>query len=114
MSDNATHIPTATTAEAWLQLGARWEDERLLVPERDSDGCVLGWVRVEGDDSSRTDAGNPTGVFTVWPLPPYAGTSLDVPIYIVDGPADVAAGLGVGLDVIGVHGFDPPLTHSSA
>ena len=99
-------IPEGVDAAAWRAIGARvnhageWE-----TPERDADGIIIGWVRrCEGGGrkaSKIATKGSKRGLTFVPPLHPYAGSSAREPIYIVEGASCAAAGVTIGLDVVG-------------
>ena len=70
-------------------------------PERNAEGEVIGWVRRLAGGEKLTVEGGRRGLTTPCPLPPYAGTSPDDPILIVEGASDTAAGLDLGFVTIG-------------
>ena len=46
--------------------------------------------------------GGKRGLILPWPLPPYAGTSADKPVWVCEGASDTAAMLGLNVDAVGV------------
>jgi hypothetical protein len=87
-------------------MGARVNGRREWeTPERNAAGEIIGWVRrVEGRGGKANKIatkGSKRGLTFVAPLDIYAGTSVNEPLYIVEGATCTAAGLSVGLDVVG-------------
>lgn len=86
---------------AWA-LVARADGGRWAIVERDAVGEVVGTAYRLPDDSKGFAPGGRRGLIVHWPLPAYAGSSMDRPIYVCEGASDTAALLGLGLDAVGV------------
>ncbi len=104
---------TATILAAWAErLGVSDETLQCLGctldgagnlrwPERDADGAIIGYSTRFDDGSKKADAGGKRGLCYCSPLHPYAGTSPDQPIILVEGLSDTAAATELGFDAIG-------------
>lgn len=101
MSDAALTIPEGVAAWAWEALGAKSERGKWIIPERDADGEVTGHSVRLSDGSKSFRRGGKRGLTLCWPLKAYAGSSSVDPIFIVEGASDTAAGIGLGVDVVG-------------
>ena len=107
----ADHSATHELAELSAQLGVSVESLATIGyrrvrdewhnAERDAGGEVIGASRRLPDGSKKAAAGRKRGLAMPWPLPPYAGTSRDDPILVVEGGSDAAAGLDLGFCTIG-------------
>lgn len=98
-----TPTPEGTSLAAWLALGSIREGNAWVTPERNTEGEITGHaIRPDkGTKTSRT--GSKRGLTLKWPLPPYAGSTPENPIVIVEGASDAAAGVGLSLDIVGRH-----------
>lgn len=115
---NVTHhstdhpTPEGTAAWAWIALGSMREGDAWVTPERNAEGEVTGYS-IRPDAGKKTSRkGSTRGLTLTWPLPPYAGSTPEDPVFIVEGASDAAAGVGIGLDIIGrpgAHGGKPLL-----
>lgn len=94
-------IPEGCSAEAWRAIGAIAEHGVWKVPERNASGEVIGWNRRLASGEKKQEKGGKRGLTMAWPLDPYAGTSPENPIVIVEGASDCAAGSTIGLVTIG-------------
>lgn len=99
LSDLAASL--GVTAKTLESLGFKREGEVWLNPERDADGAIIGWARRFDDGRKGFVAGGKRGLALAWPIEPYAGTSPDDPILIVEGVSDAAAGTDLGFTTIG-------------
>jgi hypothetical protein len=72
---------------------------------------VIGWAIRRDDGQKVCKPGSKRGLTLVWPLDNYAGATADDPIFIVEGASDTAAGIGVGLDIVGRPSATGGLTH---
>ncbi len=91
----------SVTAEALQALGVRRNGTAWLIPERDAAGEVVGMAKRYDDGSKGFVAGGKRGLTFAHPLNAYAGSTMVDPVFVVEGASDTAAGLAMGLDVIG-------------
>jgi len=96
-----TPTPPGTRPEHWLALGGKRMADHWQIAERDAQGNVIGLAQRFDDGRKCYVSGGHRGLTLAWPLPSYAGSSADDPVFIVEGASDVAAGIGIGLTVIG-------------
>lgn len=89
------------TAEALQSLGITRNGTAWLIPERDATGEIIGRAKRHDDGSKGFVKGGNRGLTYVHPLGNYAGSSMVDPVFIVEGMSDVAAGLDMGLDIVG-------------
>lgn len=95
--------PEGVPVDVWLRL-ARRDGGRWAIPERNAAGEVVGTAYRLTDGSKGFEKGGKRGLIYPNPLPSYAGTSYASPVFVVEGPSDAAALLGLGLDAVGVPG----------
>lgn len=100
--DSINHpTPEGTVSWAWIALGSTREGDAWITPERNAEGEVTGHA-IRPDKGNKTSRkGSTRGLTLKWPLPPYAGTTPEDPVFIVEGASDAAAGVGIGLDIVG-------------
>ncbi len=100
--DSTNHsTPEGTVSRAWIELGSTREGHAWVTPERNADGEMIGHA-IRPDKGKKTSRkGSIRGLTLKWPLPPYAGSTSEEPVFIVEGASDTAAGVGIGLDIIG-------------
>lgn len=91
----------SVTSESLKSLGVTRNGTSWLIPERDATGEVIGRAKRFDDGSKGFVAGGNRGLTYAHPLDNYAGSTMANPVFIVEGASDVAAGLSIGLDVIG-------------
>ncbi len=104
-------IPDGLTLESWAAIGARRDQNRWLIPERNCHGEVVGWsVRADDGDKSFVKGGH-RGLVLNWSLDRFAGATNANPIYIVEGASDTAAGIDLGLDIVGRPSADGGAEH---
>lgn len=89
------------TAEALEALGVTRNGSAWLIPERDATGAVIGQAKRHDDGGKGFVTGGHRGLTYAIPLDRYAGASMVDPVFIVEGMTDTAAGLSMGLDVVG-------------
>ncbi len=91
------------TAESLTALGiGRDRSSRAWTfPERDGWGQVIGVQRRFDTGKKFMVKGSARGITLRWPLDSYAGSSPFDPILIVEGATDAAAGMTIGVDVVG-------------
>ncbi|MFI4871375.1 MAG: toprim domain-containing protein, partial [Phycisphaerales bacterium JB061] len=75
---------------------------RWSIRERDDQGEVIGTAYRAPDGSKSFEPGGKRGLIVDWPLPVYAGSSMDDPVFVCEGASDTAALMSVGLDAVGV------------
>ncbi|MEM6505450.1 MAG: AAA family ATPase [Planctomycetota bacterium] len=89
------------TTEALQKLGVTRNGMSWLIPERDATGDVIGQAKRFDDGKKSFVAGGNRGLTYSHPLDNYAGASMADPVFVVEGMSDVAAGLSMGLDIVG-------------
>lgn len=93
--------PNGVPDWAWERIakpdGARW-----AIQERDALGEVIGTAYRDADGGKSFAPGGKRGLIVDWPLPTYAGTSADSPIFVCEGASDTGAMLGLPVDAVGV------------
>ncbi len=94
-------VPQGICPDAWAKLGAVPDKGGWVIPERDADGVVIGHSIRLADGKKSFRWGEKRGLTLAWPLANYAGSSPSNPIFIVEGATDVAAGLSLGVDIVG-------------
>ncbi|MCC7388146.1 MAG: AAA family ATPase [Phycisphaerales bacterium] len=82
-------------------IGVRRVGEEWHNPERNQGGEIVGTSRRLPTGKKLAIEGSKRGLALRWPLDPYAGTSADDPILIVEGASDTAAGLDLGFETVG-------------
>lgn len=100
MSTNL-QLPEGVPLQVWRTLAAD-EGTRWAIVERNADGEIVGTAYRLPDGSKDFKKGGKRGLIVPWPLDPYAGTSPDDPIFIVEGASDTGAMLGIGLQAVGI------------
>lgn len=104
MSEIATSTlapPQGVGVDAWLKL-ARERDGRWEIPERDSDGEVIGTAHRHADGSKTFEKGGKRGLILDFPLDLRAGLEPIEPIYVCEGASDTAVLMTIGLHAVGV------------
>lgn len=108
MTDTTTDTdltPLARTlsvaADALASLGVTRNGTAWLIPERDAAGIVIGTAKRYDAGGKGFVPGGHRGLTFAHPLSRYAGSSMADPVFVVEGASDVAAGLSMGLDVVG-------------
>lgn len=91
----------AVTTDSLESLGITRNGVAWLIPERDATGETIGQAKRFDDGSKGFVKGGNRGLTYAHPLDNYAGSSMSDPVFIVEGVSDVAAGLSMGLDVVG-------------
>ena len=94
-------LPDGVADDAWAAIGARASGDHWRIPERSADGAVIGWAIRRADGSKGFVPGGHRGLSMAWPLGAYIGTSVDDPLFIVEGATCTASGMGLSLDIIG-------------
>lgn len=89
------------STDALRSLGVTRNGTAWLIPERDASGEVIGRAKRYDDGGKGFVAGGHRGLTYANPLDNYAGSSMSEPVFVVEGMSDVAAGLSMGLDVVG-------------
>lgn len=97
----APPIPMGVTPGAWTAIGAKSDGRSWIIPERNGLGEIVGASIRAPDGGKSFKPGGHRGLTLAWPLPSYAGSSADCPIYVVEGASDTAAGLVLGLVTVG-------------
>ncbi len=87
---------SSLAAIGFRRVGDEWHN-----PERNDQGEIIGWSRRLDSGKKLFKKGSKRGLTLCWPLDPYAGTSRDNPILIVEGASDTVAGLDLGFVTIG-------------
>lgn len=95
------HAPEGVPDAYWTKL-ARRDGSRWAIDERNAAGEVIGTAYRNADGSKTMRRGSKRGLILVWPLPTYAGTSADDPVFICEGASDTAAMLSMGLHAVGI------------
>lgn len=89
------------TTESLEALGVSRNGLSWLIPERDADGVIIGTAKRFDHGNKGFVPGGNRGLTYIAPLDNYAGSSMASPVFIVEGMSDVAAGLSMGVDIIG-------------
>lgn len=97
----ALALSLSVTTEALQSLGITRNGDAWLIPERDAAGEVIGQAKRFDNGSKGFVAGGHRGLTYAHPLNAYAGSSMVDPVFLVEGMSDVAAGLSMGLDIVG-------------
>lgn len=87
--------------ESLQAIGVFRRDRCWLIPERDATGEVIGQAKRFDDGRKRFVTGGRRGLTYAMPFHRYAGSSMCDPVFVVEGMSDVAAGLSMGLDIVG-------------
>lgn len=96
----AVALGLSLTAIECLRVGVGWDEYRKVLfsswPERDGSGRVVGIVRRYSDGAKKTMQHSAHGIY-------YAPDCVTMPgpVFIVEGGSDTAAGLTIGVNVIG-------------
>lgn len=94
-------IPAGITPASWQALGSKAQGGDWWIPERNGLGEVIGHA-IRGPDGQKWfESGGKRGLTLAFPLDNYAGTSADEPVFVVEGATDTAAGISIGLDIVG-------------
>jgi len=91
----------SVTTDALKSLGITRDADAWLIPERDATGAVIGQAKRRDHGGKGFVKGGRRGLTYAHPLDNYAGSSMARPIFVVEGMSDVAAGLTMGLDIVG-------------
>lgn len=89
------------TAGSLQAIGVVRQDGCWLIPERDAEGSVVGQAKRFDDGGKGFVTGGNRGLTYAAPLDRYAGATMVDPVFVVEGMSDVAAGLSMGLDIVG-------------
>lgn len=89
------------TTDALEAIGVTRNGTSWIIPERDATGAVIGQAKRYDNGDKGFVAGGHRGLTYVCPLDNYAGASMVEPVFVVEGMSDVAAGLSMGLDIVG-------------
>jgi hypothetical protein len=89
------------TTEALKSLGITRNGTSWLIPERDATGAIIGQARRFDNGDKGFVTGGKRGLTYPFPLDNYAGSSMVDPVFVVEGMSDTAAGLSMGLDIVG-------------
>ncbi len=103
MTPNLQQLATeiGVDLESLEKLGVTRDDSGWLISERNADGKIIGKARRFDDGKKGFVSGGHRGLTLAWPLHPYAGTSAEDPIIVVEGMTDTAAGMSIGLTTVG-------------
>ena len=89
------------TVESLARLGVTRTGREWHIPERNADGEIIG-TAIRNDDGRKWFVeGGHRGLTMAWPIDPYAGSSPNAPIIVVEGMSDTATGLDLGYVTIG-------------
>lgn len=110
-SSYAPALPKGLTREAWRAIGAEPDGKGWKIPEFDADGVRIGWATRSADGEKSSQYGSKRGLTMALPLPTYAGTSKDDPVFVVEGATDTAAGTMLELTTIGRPGVSGGINH---
>lgn len=98
---NSMAIPQGVSESVWRKLAqpgeGRWE-----IAERDATGHQIGTSFRYPNATKSFEPGGKRGLIVALPLPSYAGSSSESPVFICEGASDTAALMTIGLDAVGV------------
>ena len=94
-------LPHGIPDWAWDKIGAEPDGNGWKIPERNAEGEIIGWSRRLADGKKTFVKGGKRGLTLQWPLDVYAGSSMEDPVFIVEGATDTAAGGVLLLSIVG-------------
>lgn len=107
-------VELGVSVETLAALAITRVDGEYHIPERDAAGVIVGTQRRMDSGKKIMVKGGHRGLTYTYPLNAYAGTAEDDPVFIVEGMSDAAAGIEIGVDIVGRPSCTGGVTHLSA
>lgn len=107
-------IELGVSAETLAALAITRTDDEYRIPERDATGEIIGTQRRLPSGKKIMVTGGHRGLTYTYPLNAYAGTAEDNPVFVVEGMSDTAAGIEIGVDIVGRPSATGGVSHLSA